>query len=214
MSCDHKFKTYLDLTKIDFEPNTLIVGTFNPAWPATNTAEWFYGRMANNCFWDVLPRLYGEASLIHASPAEWKQFCHDKGVAITDLISSIDDAKPGNPEHVKMLGGFSDDALEYNFEDFNYVNIVQVLQQQPTIRNVYFTRGVTEAFWRHLWNPIAHYCNVNKLHERKLLPLSGDARHHHELYNEQNPENKILRLKDYILMRWRQEWHFKHNLDG
>jgi hypothetical protein len=208
MPCAHKFQDQLDLAKIDFEPTTLIVGTFNPSWPANNTAEWFYGMTANNCFWDILPRLYGEASLINATPVAWKQFCHDKQIAITDLISSIDDAEPGNPEHGKMLGGFSDKAIEHNFDDFNFVNIVQILKRRPSIRNIYITRGVTEAFWRHTWNPVTHYCNANKLHERKLLTPSGDAIYQHEAYNNEHSKNKISRLEDYILMRWQQVWHF------
>src|SRR3954469_16587928 len=125
MSCNHKFQKELNLELIDYDPATLIVGTFSPDLPTENPAEWFYGRTANNYFWDVLPRLYGEASLINATPEEWKQFCHDKQIAITDLISSIDDAEPDNAEHAKMLGGFSDDALEYNFDDFSFVNLVQ-----------------------------------------------------------------------------------------
>jgi hypothetical protein len=107
-----------------------------------------------------------------------------------------------------MLGGFSDDAIEYNFEDLNYVNIVQLLQRHPTIKNIYFTRGVTDAFWRHLWNPVMHYCNLNHLHERKLLTPTGNARYQYEAYNEQHPESQIPRLEDYILMKWQQEWHF------
>lgn len=207
MPCDHKFKAELDLSHIDYEPTTLIVGTFNPAWPANNTAEWFYGRTANNCFWDVLPRLYGEASLIDATPAEWKQFCRDKQIALTDLISAIDDAEHDNAEHVKMLGGFSDKAIEHNFEELEYVNIVGILKRHPSIQHVYITRGVTDAFWRHMWNPVAHYCSVNKLHERKLLTPSGDSSYQHEAYNYQHPENMIARLEDYIMMRWQQEWH-------
>ena len=97
MPCHHKFQNHLDITNIDFEPTTLIVGTFNPSWPATNNSEWFYGRTAKNYFWDVLPRLYGEESLINAGAKEWTQFCRDKHIAITDLISSIDDAEPDNP---------------------------------------------------------------------------------------------------------------------
>lgn len=207
MPCDHKFKSYLDLTKIDFDPTTLIIGTFNPAWPANNTAEWFYGRTATNFFWDILPRLYGESSLIHATATDWKRFCRDNRIALTDLIASIDDADPNNPEHTKILGGFSDKALEYNFEDFDFVNIVAILKQHPSIKNVYITRGVTEAFWRHVWNPVAHYCNANQLHERKLLTPTAAASYHHEAHNNES-ENKIPLLEDYLLMRWRQEWHF------
>lgn len=208
MPCDHKFQSQLNLTKIDFEPTTLIVGTFNPSWPANNTAEWFYGRTANNYFWDVLPRLYGEGSLINAGANEWKQFCHDKQIAITDLISSIDDAEHDNPGHVNALKGFSDKAIEHNFYDFAYVNIVALLKRRPEIKNVYITRGVTDAFWRHLWNPVAHYCNVNNVCERKLLTPSGNAFYQYGAYNNQHPENEISRLEDYILMRWQQEWHF------
>jgi len=208
MACIHKFHRYLDLERLDFAPTTLVVGTFNPAWPAGNSAEWFYGRTGNNFFWDILPRLYGEESLISGSTVEWKQFCHDKQIAITDLISSIDDANPENPKHQKMLGGFSDDAIEHNFDDLIYVNIVQLLRHHSSIKNVYLTRGVTDAFWRHLWNPVAHYCSHNNIHERKLLTPSGDAAYQHEAHNIENPGNKILLLKDYILMRWQREWHF------
>jgi len=47
MACNHKFIEYLNLENLDFEPTTLIVGTFNPEWPAGNQAEWFYGRTHN-----------------------------------------------------------------------------------------------------------------------------------------------------------------------
>ena len=207
MPCNHKFQNHLHFQQLDFEPTTLIVGSFSPQWPASNNAGWFYGRTDEICFWDVLPRLYGTPSLINAAPADWKKFCHDNRIALTDLISAIDDADPGNKEHVKILGGFSDKALVYNFDDFVYVNIVQLLRQNATIKHVYITRGVTEAFWRHLWNPVAHYCNSNDLHAKILLPPSVESGYHHSAYNVEHPSNTILRLEDYILMRWKQEWH-------
>ncbi len=208
MPCNHKFQSYLNLERIDFEPETLIVGTFNPAWPESNTAEWFYGRVADEYFWDVLPKLYGGPSLIAATPASWKQFCHDNKIAITDLISTIDDASAENRQHQRMLGGFSDDALEYNFDGFEFVNVVQLLQRHPTIKNVYLTRGITEAFWRHLWNPVAHYCNRNNIRERKLLTPTAGAAYHHETHNHDNPTDIIPLLGDYILRRWQGDWHF------
>jgi hypothetical protein len=212
MSCHHKFIRDLNLDRIDFEPTTLIVGTFIPVWPA-NTAEWFYGRThdangnRSNNFWDILPRIYGAASLIGAAPAEWKQFCHDKRIAITDMISSIDDADPENHEHRKILTGSDDKAIVFHFDDFVFVNIVQLLRTHPTIRNVYLTRGVTEAFWKHVWNPVMQYCNLNDLHERKLLTPSGHSLYQHEAYNNEHPDQAIPLLEDYILMRWQQEWH-------
>jgi hypothetical protein len=207
MPCSHKFSTYLQLAQLDFVPETLIVGTFNPAWPESNTASWFYGNTDDNYFWDILPRMYGEASLMSAASDVWKQFCHDKRIALSDLISAIDDADPGNQKHHGMLGSFSDKSIIHNFEDFEYVNIVQLLRLHPTIKQVYLTRGVTEAFWRHLWGPVTHYCNHNNVRERKLLAPSGDAAFHHEAYNIGNPSEVILRLEDYVLSRWQQEWH-------
>jgi len=41
MPCFHKFLNYLNLETLDFEPTTLIVGTFNPEWPIGNNAMWF-----------------------------------------------------------------------------------------------------------------------------------------------------------------------------
>ena len=208
MSCNNKFQNELDLTLLDYEPETLIVGTFNPGPPIVNPAEWFYGRTASSCFWDILPRLYGEQSLIDATAADWKLFCRNKRIAITDLIGAIDDVDADNPEHIKALGGFADRAIEYNFDDFEFINIVQILQRRPTIRNVYLTRGITDAYWKHLWNPVMQYCNKNGIRERKLLPPSNGELYQHGAYNEQHPENRIALVEDYILMRWQQEWHF------
>jgi hypothetical protein len=208
MPCDHKFQNELNLGLIDYEPTTLIVEPFNPELGASNSATWFYGRTEENCFWDVVPRIYGEASLIKATANEWKQFCRNKQIAITSLISSIDDAEPGNPGHARILEGFSDKAIAYHFDDFSFVGIAQILQQRPSIRNVYLTRGVTEAFWRHLWNPVMQYCSRNNLHERKLVPPTAESAYQHMGYNEQHPGTQIQLFEDYILMRWREEWHF------
>jgi len=205
MACNHKFLDELDLELIDYDPVTLIVGTFSPDIPSGE--EWFHGRTDNNYFWNVLPRLYGKGSLTNATPAEWRQFCRNNQIAFTDLIKSIDDADTGNSEHVKMLSGFSDKAIQYNFDDFDFVDVVRLLKSRPTIKNVYIIRGVTEAFWRHLWNPVMQYCDRNGLHERRLLPPSDSASYQHGVYNEEHPNDKILLPEDYILMRWRQGWY-------
>lgn len=70
MPCQHKFLNDLDLSyvrELGYTPTTLIVGTFNPAWPE-HPAPWFYGRThdahgnPSNRFWHVLPELYGHRS--------------------------------------------------------------------------------------------------------------------------------------------------------
>ena len=208
MPCINKFQSELELKLTDYAPTTLIVGTFIPDVPASTTTEWFYGNPANSCFWDVLPRLCGETSLADATAADWKLFCRNKEIAITNIIDSIDDADPDNPGHVKVLSSFSDAAIAHHFDDFNFVSIVRILQNLPSISNVYLTRGVTEAFWRHIWNPVMQYCSRNNLRERKLLTPSDSAAYQHEAYNKQHPDAQVPRLEDYILMRWKQEWHF------
>lgn len=205
MPCVHKFQSELNLDLLNYEPTTLIVGTFIPAWPA-NSYQWFYGRTDNNYFWNVLPRLYGNEPLQSAPPAQWKHFCKDKQIALTDLINCIDDADAGNKEHSKILSGNSDKAIAYHFDDFEFVNIVQLLQHHPSIRNVYLTRSVTEAFWKHIWNPVMQYCNKHGIRERKLITPSTESAHQNTTYNEQHPTNQIDLLEDYILMKWQQEW--------
>lgn len=213
MACIHKFHQYLNLNNLDFEPTTLIVGTFNPGWDGlSNNAEWFYGRTRdehgnqNNNFWDVLPRLYNEPSLINDTPAQWKEFCSRKQIAITDIIANIEDASPTNPNHIRLMTGFADDDISNNFHDFDLVNLVRILRRNPSIFSVYVTRGISEAFWRNkLWG-LNRYCEVNNIALKPLITPSGFAYLQQGKYNRANPNNQI-NLSDYILMRWQAEWH-------
>lgn len=213
MACPHKFHEYLNLDLIDFEPTTLIVGTFNPSWPQDNNANWFYGRThdahgnQNNNFWDVLPRIYDEPSLIEAGPNEWKDFCRDKSIALTDLIMCIEDANEDNEEHIRLLRSFSDKSIASQFNDHITVDIIGLIQNHPTISNIYFTRGLSETFWRLLWLPIREYALENNLHEASLLTPSGYAFYQQSRYNNRNPHNQIQHLPDFILSSWQQNWH-------
>lgn len=216
MACQHKFHEYLFLNGLDFEPTTLIVGTFNPSWPAGNNAAWFYGRThdahgnRNNSFWDVLPRLFeDEPSLINAGPAEWKLFCTRKKIAITDLISSINDADPENPEHIKFMRGFADNVIAEEFHEHEFVDIVLLLKNNPSINKVYITNGVNGAFWNNLWNPVIDYCNQNNISCNKLLTPSKNARFSMFTHNKSNPNNQynMNNLNDYILMKWEEVWN-------
>lgn len=207
MPCYHKFYDELHLERIDYEPETLIVGTFNPGGLAGNTAEWFYGRTDSNYLWEVLPRLYGAESLVEKGPEDWKLFCRERKIAMTDLIAAIEDAEMDDAEHRKILGGYSDKAIVHHFDDFEFVDVLQLLRRFPTVKQVYLTRGITEAFWRHLWTPVMRYCDSYDIHERRLLTPSGNASYQHGQHNNLNPDGQVEKLEDYILMRWRNEWH-------
>lgn len=215
MPCQHKFHSYLnlnkgylnpELNKLDFEPTTLIVGTFNPAWPLTNEAEWFYGRTKNNYFWEVLPRVYGKESLINATHTEWKSFCYSNKIAITDLIFSIEEANEENKDHLKMMGGYSDSAIK-GFKNNKETGIVSVLTEHPNISNVYLTRGIGDTYWKKLWKPIKDYCELHNKSCKTLLTPSGYAFYQHGSWNKNNPHAKIDKLEDFILKRWKEQWH-------
>ncbi|HEY0059897.1 MAG TPA: hypothetical protein VGB56_12250 [Flavisolibacter sp.] len=212
MACRHKFEDYLDLERLDFDPTTLIVGTFNPAWPATNAAEWFYGRThdeygnQNNNFWDVLPRLYGEKSLINQTDKEWKQFCHDERIAITDIVQAIDDADEQTPEHIKIIGGYADDTIAANFYDFELTNLVRLIRRHPSITNIYVTRSYTSTFWKQKLYPLIWFCKASGKTLKPLLTPSGFAFREQAKYNRQK-HNAPLTLPDFIKMRWEAVWH-------
>jgi hypothetical protein len=213
MPCTHKFADYLNLDNLNFIPTTLIVGTFNPGWDnIDNNASWFYGRThdnngnRNNNFWDVLPRIYNQESLINGSPNDWKQFCSDERIAITDIIGNIEDANQNNPIHVNLMRGFADNEIVKNFYDFDLVNIVRILRNNPAIVNVYITRGITESFWKNKLYSLKNYCDANNIRLIALITPSSYARFQQGRYNNLNP-NDQLNLADFILMRWQENWH-------
>lgn len=204
MPCEHKFKRHLNLQKLNFVPETLIVGTFNPNIEG-NKAEWFYGRFDNN-FWDVLPRLYGEKSMRCSTTSEWKSFCKEHKIAITDLICSIEDADMNRKEDVARLKTFSDKSIANDFKKYEFTEIDKLLAKNRSIKNVYFTRGVSETFWKKLWKPVEKYCNENGFHEAKLITPSGYAFYQQAKYNKLYP-TEPLSLEDYILQDWKSKWH-------
>ncbi|KQN35793.1 hypothetical protein ASE92_06510 [Pedobacter sp. Leaf41] len=212
MSCNHKFYEFLNLDRLDFKPNTLIIGTFNPEWPENNQAEWFYGRThdsygkPNNNFWDVLPRVYGEDSLINNHPTKWKDFCRRNKIAITDLITTIDDAY--SPKHDKLMGSYSDANIATKFNNHIVTDIVNLLQNHSTIKNIYLTRG-SGSFWNSLWQPIKVYAVANGLHATQILTPSKFARFAMFPFNRENPQQtfNMASLNNFILYKWQQQWH-------
>jgi hypothetical protein len=213
MPCIHKFQDWLDLDKVNFQPTTLIVGTFNPSWPIqNNNSEWFYGRThdlngnQNNNFWEVLPKIYGLPTLINSSTDDWKNFCLNHKIAITDIINSVNDADEQNDSHQRMMGSFKDDDLSQIFYDFKLTNIVGLLRRYPTISNVYITRGLSQTYWKYIFYLTKKYCESSGIRFTSLLTPSGYAYIQQGAYNRQNPDNR-LNLPDFILMKWREVWH-------
>lgn len=209
MPCPHKFIDDLNLENLDFTPTTLIVGTFNPAWPANNQAKWFYGRTRNNYFWDVLPALFQESGLRNAPvsdrPAVWKQFCNRQRIAITDLISCINDAH--TPLHDALLNGYEDSKIAKHFSDFVITDITGLLQQYRSIQNVFLTTKAQIPLFNQIWNGIDAYCRSHQIYCRRLLTPSGSARY--QIPRGYVPRSRVYDgvLANFILENWRQEWY-------
>lgn len=207
MACLHKFHQYLNLEGLDFEPTTLIVGTFNPAWPDGNNAQWFYGRTQNNYFWDVLPRIYHpDINLRNATPDEWKAFCSNNGIALTDMVSSIQDAHEAIDEHRQVLGNYLDTSIADYFGQFMFTEIVEILINNPTIENIYFTRQPGIPLFDELWNSVVQYGEENNKRVRSLLTPSASARFQIGPYKLANPDDPTP-LRNFIYQSWLQEWH-------
>ena len=210
MACEHKFRKYLNLEKLDFEPTTLIIGTFNPAWPTENKAEWFYGRTRNNYFWDVLPRIYNADLNLRKEGklGEWKSFCRTHRIAITDLLESIEDADPNNEEHQMILKTYSDASIHDYFQNFTFTEILYLLKIHKSITNVYLTRSADDdTIFSQRWKAIKDYCGHNsKYHIVDLLTPSASARFQIKEYKKNHPGLKEP-LRNFIFDNWKSKWH-------
>lgn len=203
MACKHKFYTDLKWENLNYGPKILFVGTFNPEWPASNYAQWFYGRTDSNYFWEVLPRLMGKKSLLCSSPETWKTFCKTNKIAITDLILEIENANPKNKKHAMILSKYSDDDLVKHFKNNLELNkITEILDQIPSIQSVYLTRSAS-GFWGQQWKQITGYTK-RKIHFAELLTPSRYASYQLSKYRKDNV-NTPMSLPDYILKRWQEK---------
>lgn len=206
MACKHKFYKYLHLKNLDFEPKTLIIGTFNPSWPEDNYAAWFYGRTNNNYFWDVLPRMFNLPSLRKdGGPKEWKTFCSQNKVAITDFIASINDADEGNEAHCGVISKFKDTEFADTFDEFERTGIVDLLRDHPSIRSVYCTRQEGVKLFDDEIKYIKEYCNRNAIYFSHLLTSSANARFQMRGYEPADPSLKRS-LANFIYEKWLEKW--------
>lgn len=210
MACLHKFHEYLNLANLDFEPTTLIVGTFNPSWPVGNNAKWFYGRVRNNYFWDVLPRLYNPGLNLRGSNTnDWKLFCSQNKIALTDIISSINNANENNPEHQDILRTYDDTSISDYFDDFTFTDISAILEENPTIKYVYLTRQEGITLFDQQWALVEQFRIENperNIRIRNLMTPSASARFQIKSYKLANP-NDPTPLRNFIFQNWRQQWH-------
>jgi hypothetical protein len=137
---------------------------------------------------------------------EWKAFCHRHAIAITDLISCIKDAGIDNLDHRRVLGSYGDEAIAKQFNEHDFVRVIDLLENHPTIRNVYLTRKGTNGFWGRLWNPVRQYCDEHSIRHRTLMTPSDNVFYQLGAYNKNHPD-ALLSREEFILKCWREEWH-------
>jgi hypothetical protein len=198
MTCLHKFSNELELKHLDYQPEILIVGTFNPSWPKANYAQWFYGRTDVNYFWDVLPRIFEGESLLTATPDEWKAFCKRNKIAITDLIKEIKCFDESCFADKSTLATYGDNALTKVFENCDFTNLSNILKLYPTIRVICFTRKLDSA-WKRAWNN----CGIMDLSAiSELYTPSRYASYATSRWRRINNYDKPLSVPDFILGNW------------
>jgi len=202
MACKHKFYDDLELKKIDFKPTILFVGTFNPAWPASNYAEWFYGRTDANYFWEVLPGLFNERSMLCSKPHDWKTFCKRNKLAVTDMIKEITTADMKNDLHKEMLSKYGDDEIVKHFLDgLTPTDINEILTRHTTIQKVYLTRTAS-GYWGKLWNETKKNARPDVRFVELLTP-SRYASYQLSKFRKNNVDVPIS-LPQFILKRWKE----------
>lgn len=146
----HKFANH----KIQNNTKILILGTFNPDVDG-NKAVFFYGRPQNH-LWKLLPLIFGENNLKKGSIDKKKLFMKKHKIDFADLIYEVEIEK----------------GQETNYEDKyldkrvkKWFNIVKLLENDPSIKEVYFTRKTFVAIpnMKIKIDEIKDYCDKNNL---------------------------------------------------
>ena len=198
MAFEHKFIADLQLQYVDWEVKTIFIGTFNPDWKecANNNATWFYGRTQRNEFWEILPLIHKQPSLIDGDRNSWIEFCRKNKIAITDILSRINDADPESNEHRNIICKFKDDAFE-DFEVRNN-NIPAILENFPSIKQICITRQEPlPDFWEECFMHMFQYIEDNperEIHVKYLRSPSRGAR-----------RGVVGNFSNFIANRWMQQ---------
>jgi hypothetical protein len=122
-----------------------------------------------------LPTIHTGQSLIPGTPEQWKNFYRNHHIAVTDIITSLNDADPNDPTHLEMVKKFKDDQLA-TF-DIESTNIPTILDQHSTIQQVCITRNSFPNPWDHLFQPtfdfVANHPDRNIQIKRLRSPSRG-----------------------------------------
>ncbi len=209
-NCLHKSSRYLKLDYVNWEVNTLFIGTFSPGCCANNYAEWFYGRTSRNMFWDTLGFYYENNPMLgkNGNTAEWMAFCKRNKLAVTDLIRAINGI---NPEDQSIADSLCKNFSDYKLEPFIQNGMAESNQVEQLILNspklqklrcVYLTRATSQSPWNILWNPVANACAQRGINATGLLTPGGYNRY-------QFRSDKFPRTPENLAELWIQRYGFR-----
>ena len=150
--------------------------------------------------------MFQEKSLrINFNYKDWKNFCLRNQVALTDLITSINDAEEVNQYHVEVISKFRDTEFAKTFKNFEMTNILGILENNPSIEKVFFTRNQGVDLFDNEINIINEYCVNHNILFSYLMTPSKNARFQMRGYEPQNPKLK-RNLSNFIYERWLANW--------
>jgi len=195
------------LTTTPYDPEVLILGTFNPTMPG-NMADFFYGR---NYFWPAFANLFthGQPLLLsrrdhQAVPEPMLQhifdLCELLRLSFADLVAGIlHHDNPAYeeipPNQVLFDGDFiniiQDQGLHaldlVHQTDWNTDAVIDYLCHTPTIHTIYFTRqptGIWEAPWKAIRNhPLLQHKTFTHIYTPSGQALRGQPRMHALLHH-------------------------------
>jgi hypothetical protein len=148
------------LTITPYEPEVIIVGTFNHGWQ-WNPADFFYGR--NMYMWTVMSNLFihnANVLIARRNPPPGNnvpslnqifEICSRGKLCFADVILGTNNAFPtviNNVNQSVLLNGtnwnsYKDSQLNHfginGYLDINVQNIINHIQNTPSIKHIYFT---------------------------------------------------------------------------
>ena len=149
--------------------------------------------------------MFNEPSLRQAGPKEWKNFCQQKKVVITDLIASINDAEEKNPVHFEVISKFKDLEFAKTFDEFKKTGVLDLLLNYTNIKAVYYTRQPGVELFDAEINKVMEHCKQNGIYFSHLLTPSASARYQMGGWKPKDPNLKRS-LANFIYERWWENW--------
>jgi hypothetical protein len=199
MSIIHKFQEHdfgngfqthnsiLDSTP--YEPEVLILGTFNPNTQGNhNLANFFYGR--DNYLFPMLHGIFNLQTIYNQSPPYeniiWP-ICNKLKLSFADLITSI-----FPEENIQLISGTNDviyNEKRYNLLKDNHlieldnlhnqivwndINIINYINNKPSLKYVYLTQKSSNKFLEK-YNNIVESTSRENLSFRRLYTPTGQS---------------------------------------